>query len=106
MALALALSGGLQVASLYDRKVDVRLSDVVDEVGEDVLGDDADDLDDLRVAVPSLANGRDVIAADLAARLGDLGGELQGGGNLASPDLPCRFNAASSGLILARFSPI
>ena len=56
-----AASGG--VGGAYDRKVDVGLRHLVQEVGEAILGHDGDDLDDLAVAKP--ASRTDLISASL-----------------------------------------
>ena len=89
-----------------DREVDVGLRDDVEEVGEDVLGDDGDDLDDLAVAEAGVADRRDVGVGDVAALCArPCRRTRRRAFALASPDSPLRLSAISSGLIFARFRP-
>lgn len=65
--------------SLDRGEIDFRAGDIIDQVCEEVLGDDRHDLDDLRFAEPGVADRYEVIGGNLAPGFGYLAGECRSG---------------------------
>src|SRR5277367_4578490 len=77
---AAAFNGVLRgFGGVKHRKVDVRLSDSVEVVGEHIFGDQSDDLDELSFAEAGLLHRGDISVANAAAGLGDLDREADRG---------------------------
>ena len=59
--------GGLKVAGLHDGEIDVGLCDHVDEIGQHVFRDEANDFKHLSFGEASSANRCDIRVADMTA---------------------------------------